>query len=346
MDRNSPVSLWGALCVGVGVLVVLYLFGQSQLSMSGTQLGANAPSISPTASLSPLLASISAVPSATSQAIASASDSYSGIVEIGTADHLNIPGKYQCGAYSVTRPSVNQQPYDHRIAYPSDIFLRPSGKLLLHLTEPPGYGPQYDVTFSKNCEHLYYFDTHAHDNQIRTLDVSSGEQSMLTIPISSFPPALVLSPSISPYYPSLQFIYAIDDNHLLLWFYNPVTGPDYGVNDTSQAVYDIPAKTLTFLSKGEMDPTSMAKSGVALLNYKTNTLIVMGAANTQGFVTTRTEIDLASGYKSTSTLKQPGNPIESRSPADSCDYAGFDTHGTQAGYVICRTVWLGQLLGH
>lgn len=342
MNRNSPVPLWAVLCIGVILLAGVYVFAQRMVRPPQATLIVSQPSVvaNPTASAAP------GVDVVASQTIAPASDSYSGVIEIGTADQLNVPGKYQCGAYSVTRPSVNQQPYDHRMSYPTDIYLEPSEQFLLHLTEPAGYGPQYDATFSHDCQHLYYFDTHAQENRIYTLDVSSGDQSMLTIPISSFPPPLVSTPNKAPYYPSLQFIYAIDDNHLLLWFYNPVTGPDYGINDTSQAVYDISAKALTFLSEGEMDPTSVDKSGIALLNYETNTLIFMGGANAQGLVTTRTEIELTSGQKTTSTLNKPGSPIEARSPAHSCDYAGFDTKGTQAGYVTCRTIWLGQLLGH
>jgi len=349
MNRNSPVPLWAVLAIGVVFVCGLYVFAQRTVALPQASVIVIRPRVVPQASASAESsvdagAATPVVPSATSQAIVLASDSYSSIVEIGTADQLNIPGKYQCGAYSVTQPSVNQEAYDHRVAYPSDIFLEPSGQFLLHLTESAGYGPQYDATFSNNCQHLYYFDTHAQDNRIHTLDVSSGEHSMLTIPISSFPPALVLAPNSSPYYPLLQFIYAIDNNHLLLWFYNPVTGPDYGINDTSQAVFDILTKRLTFLSEGEMDPTSEDKSGIALLNYETNTLIVMGAADPQGLVTTRTEIDLTSGHKTASTLNKPADPIEARSPAHSCDYAGFDTHGTQAGYVTCRSVWLRQLL--
>jgi len=88
---------------------------------------------------------------------------------------------------------------------------------------------------------------------------------------------------------------------------------DWGINDTSQAVYTISTKSLTFLSEGEMDPTSLVKSGIALLNYKTNTLIVLGNANAQGLVTTRTEIDLATGHTNVHILQQAGDPVASKS---------------------------------
>src|ERR1017187_2518701 len=180
---------------------------------------------------------------------------------------------------------------------------------------------------------------------IHVLDIPSGIESTLTIPASSFPPSLVLSSEDSPNHPSLKFIYAVDDDRLLLWFLNPVSGPDWGVNDTSQAIYTISTKNLTFLSEGEMDPTTIEKYGVALLNYQTNNLIVLGNANAQGLVTTRTTIDLASGQRSVSTLMQPGDPVETRSPVHSCDYHGVDTYRVD-GYLKCRKMWLTQLLSN
>lgn len=361
MNRNSPVPLWAVLSVGVVLLGGVYVIAQPtptppQANVIVRQLAVSIPSESaaaspsvlgtPTASVSSPSALTTMAPSATSETAVPANDPYSGIVDIGFANQLNIPGKYQCGANSITKPEVvTQQPYDPRLDYPTDLFLEPSGKLLLHLTNENDWY-QYDATFSKDCEHLYYFDTLVPGNHIHTLDVSSGKQSIITIPMSSYPPALVLPSTNSPYYPSLQFISAIDDDHLLLWFYNPVSGPDYAINDTSQAIYDIAAKTLIFVTEGAMDPTSADKAGIALLNYKTDTLIVLGNANAQGLVTTRTEIDLATGHKTTITLKEAGNPVEARAPAHSGDYAGFDTHDTESGYILCRSMWLGQLLGN
>jgi hypothetical protein len=362
MNRNSPVPLWAVLVVGMVLVGGIYVLGQRTIAvrqeMAITRRPASQPqtpiipaTVEPDVSSTPSVpgnsASPTMVPSVSAETTTTSRDLYDGIVEIGTSDQLNIPGKYQCGTYSVTLPEAEtQQPYDPRLAYPADVFLEPSGKPILHPSQPPGYGPEYDATFSKDCGHLYYFDRNASDNRIHVLHILSGTQSTLAISTSAFPSALVLSSKESPNHPLLKFIYAIDGDHLLLWFYNPVSGPDWGINDTSQAVYTISTKKLTFLSQGEMDPTSLDKSGIPLLNYTTNTLIVFGNANAQGLVTTRTDIDLTTGSKSVNTLKRPGNPVKTQSPVHSCDYADFDTQGTEAGYILCRSIWLRQLLSN
>jgi len=65
MNRESPVPFWAVLTMGVFVVAVLYLFGQSQLYRSETQSISEKPRTSPAASGSFLQASNSAAPSPT-----------------------------------------------------------------------------------------------------------------------------------------------------------------------------------------------------------------------------------------------------------------------------------------
>lgn len=217
---------------------------------------------------------------------------YESIVNIygDPADRLNIPGKYGCGGYSLTIP-------DFAVAQTRDLFLQPTGRLLLHVVGR--YALQYDVTFSKDCTHAYYADSlGAEGSTLHVVDVASGRAATVTIPGSVFPPAVIMEMD-HEYYPALDFVYAIDNGQLLLSFSNPTTGRDPATNQTSQAVLNLSDNNLTLLSAG-------GGPAPVLLNYQTNTLIMPEQTTPTGAPTDRrAEVNLNTGEQKIVRLSTP-----------------------------------------
>jgi hypothetical protein len=245
-------------------------------------------------------------------------DAYPGII-VDAADELKIPGKYKCGDYTITPP-------DFATGQGHDLVLWPSGKLLLRITDQSAF--QYDITFGKGCERLYWVDSLETNSHIHVEDLTSGKTSVITIPDSDFPPSLVINMG-QQYYPLLKGLYAVDAEHLLLSFENPTTGKDAFTNQSSQAIYDLTTGEVVFISEGGGSPP-------VLLNYKTNTLILPEQGNlTTVPITSRVEIDLETHQKTTVRLKAP---YEYTIP---CDRNAFDN---EKAYLNCKNAWLSRLL--
>ena len=246
-------------------------------------------------------------------------DPLNGIV-INRDDWQYVPGKYTCGGYTLTKPDFTENAA-------KDVVLEPGGRLILSPGSDSPY--QYDVTFSKDCQHVYSEQVlPGAGTRIQVVDVQTGTTSSFSIPDSVYPDALVMQFGNQTYFPTLSVLYAIDANDLLLWFENPTTGLDAYTNQSSQAVYNLTTHKVTFVSLGGGSPP-------VLLDYKTNTLIVAGDENSDGDVISLMETDLQTGQESTSVLTKP---YEYTLP---CDRSEFDD---LSSYVTCRNEWLAQLL--
>ncbi len=114
-------------------------------------------------------------------------DPYRDIIDVGTADQQTIPGKYQCGKYTVT-PPISDEPDDNRIVNPPAVFLEPIHKLLITDLDNSQESYSYDVTFTSTCQQLYYVDFEdAGATSIHVVDLRSGARSVVTIPNSALP---------------------------------------------------------------------------------------------------------------------------------------------------------------
>ena len=246
-------------------------------------------------------------------------DPLNGIV-VNRDDWLYVPGKYTCGRYTLTKPDFTEDTA-------KDVFLEPGGILIAHPASDSPY--EYDVTFGKDCQHVYYEEVSPEAvTRLQVVDVHTGTTSSLSIPDTVYPNALVMHLGDRTYYPTLSVLYAIDANDLLLWFENPTTGLDAYTNQSSQAVFNLTTQKLTFVSLGGGSPP-------VLLNYKTDTLIVPGDENAEGVVTSRVETNLQTGQQRRIVLTKP---YEYTTP---CDQNEFDD---MASYLNCRNEWLAPFL--
>jgi hypothetical protein len=216
--------------------------------------------------------------------------------------NLFIPSKYRCGSYSISPPpSV--------YSTPSAVILYPPRVTILNAAGDDNSASHYDVAFSTDCARVYHINGSGDAvNTIYITEVPSGKTSNITIPNSAFPKdMLMLGLDGTVTAPFLDFIYAIDQSHLLLSFENPTTGVDVFTNQSSQAEYDLRTKELRILSGGEVsggEGTAFLTKPV-LLNYQTNTLILGGLRNSQGMLLSRTEFALPSGASTTILLASP-----------------------------------------
>src|ERR1017187_9828941 len=105
-------------------------------------------------------------------------------IPLDFTDYLNIPGKFSCSGYSLSIPDPNK-------AQSQYLILEPSGQLLIHFTNKSF--PRYDVTFSKDCDYLYYVTSVEHTNDLFVVDLNSGKTSVLAIPDLSFPVELSIT---------------------------------------------------------------------------------------------------------------------------------------------------------
>ena len=220
-------------------------------------------------------------------------DGYEGIA-VDFSEMLRIPGKYECAGTSVTMPDLDT-------SQEQDVTLRPLNKVLFRTTGTSHF--QYDATFSKDCARLFYADALDTNVRIHVVDVASGAISLLVVPDSAFPETLVLRLGVDnpqAYFPTLSWLYSIDQDHLLLSFNNPNTGGDAFTNQTSQAIYDLTTHVLTFVAEGGGSPP-------LLLNYRTDTLIMPADPDRTGAITHRVEIDLKTGESTLIALTGPYN---------------------------------------
>lgn len=250
-------------------------------------------------------------------------DKYPTLVSLGG----EFPGKYKCGASSLTGVGDEVQ----------DLKLEPANKILLHLDPKNTARSHYDATFSKDCSKVYYAVASDDPVQIRVWDIATGKQTLITIPHSAFPGETVLKFD-KDYYPALNVIYPIDNNQLLLSFETQSTGKDAYTNQSAQAIYNLATKKINFISVNGEDITGPNGNITTsfylpiLLNYKTNTLIGGNASNDNGaLISQRVEIDLTTGNRKSVALK---SPYQYTLPL--CD-------STAPDFTDCRNKWLDPL---
>jgi len=262
-------------------------------------------------------------PSISNIASSTITDLYPTIVNIygESPDILNIPGKYQCGQYSVNPPDFTEGRPPQEA-----LVLQPFGKTLLRLAAEPVF--QYDATFSRDCTDVYWVNSLERGTHIHTFDIPTNTATMLTIPNSSFPKNLAMD----SYYPTPAFVYAIDNTHLLLSFQNMTTGRDSNSNQSTQALFDLTTQTATFLSGGGLP---------VLLNYKTNTLIYSEPGG-EGIIG-RVEINLNTGMRTTFpvTKSYPFGPPCDPTVLNQAEYDACNPNSLEV-----KNQWLNKLFNN
>jgi hypothetical protein len=240
-----------------------------------------------------------------------------------------VPGKYACGQYSITMPDVNSVYYPRSV----NLVLEPTGKLLWDTSA--FRSEDYDATFSADCQDIYWSGGEYTPNapQISVYNIASGTTSTLNLASATL--TSYEAPSNDPnqfYYPFINYIYAIDSNHLLVGLYTSGGSGDPDQEPDTYGIYDIPTESLTLFAQ-------QAQLPVNLLNYKTDTWIMPDGGYQTGIISDRIETNLETGQQIDVALKTPLS-YQFTGETNSCDNGTTDQDVINA----CYNEWLNQFL--